>query len=166
MSVRGLPFGLCAACLCALIMSSPTIMKAEAYEVAETTQEYITDENTFAIKGNIIFEGTGNIHIFLVTEEIFGTPFTGIQTQVLTTGQEECNMNRVPFTFTGIRPGIYGIRCYQDVNDNGTLDRGSFGPTEPWGMSWSGGRPRKWPAFKNISFEVTTDITDVTIHVQ
>jgi uncharacterized protein (DUF2141 family) len=132
----------------------------------EDGKEETKQEDGLTIGGDILFEKTGNIHIFLVTEENFTIPFTGIQKKVLTIGQEEREQRNVSFTFNGIQPGIYGIRCFQDVNDNGKLDRGLFGPKEPWGMSWQGDKPAKWPKFKHISFEVTTDITSITIDVK
>lgn len=137
---------------CIIIMSFANSMFAQSYE--------------FTIEGEIHFQNTGNICVYLVTEDIFKEPFTGVQDSVIKIGQDEIDKKKVTFKFIGIQPGIYGIRCFQDVNGNGKLDKGMFGPKEPWGMSWQGEKPAKWPKFEHIAFEVKSDITDVKIDLK
>jgi uncharacterized protein (DUF2141 family) len=36
---------------------------------------------------------------------------------------------------TGLKPGKYAIRAFQDLNGNGKFDIGIFGPKEPYGFS-------------------------------
>jgi uncharacterized protein (DUF2141 family) len=52
------------------------------------------------------------------------------------------------------------------VNGNGKLDAGKFGPKEPWGMY----RPKRplfrGPKFKEIKFEVNTDMTNIEFEVK
>ena len=67
---------------------------------------------------------------------------------------KQLNKKKVSFKFEGIQKGTYGIRCFQDENGNGKLGKGMFGPKEPWGMSWQGDKPAKWPKFKHIAFNV------------
>ncbi|MFC1529346.1 DUF2141 domain-containing protein [Gemmatimonadota bacterium] len=128
-----------------------------AAEPASAQQELYT------IEGEVRFEQEGGIYVYLVTEEVFGTPFTGIQDTLIQCSQEEQREGRVLFQFEGITPGTYGIRVFQDLDGNGRLNRGMFGPTEPWGMSWQGEKPKKWPKWKSIAFEVTSDIREMVI---
>ena len=69
----------------------------------------------------------------------------------------------VLFEFTNVAPGTYGIRCFQDTNSNGKLDRGFFGAKEPWGMSLHGEEPKRIPYFKDYSFSINTDCLDLNI---
>jgi uncharacterized protein (DUF2141 family) len=128
-----------------------------------TTSIFAQFEN-FTIEGTISFEEPGDIYIFLVTEQGFKTPLTGLQKVILKIGPDEIQKRKLSFEFKDVRRGTYGIRCFQDVNGNGKLDKGLFGPKEPWGMSWQRQRPSKWPIFGHIAFEVTSDIRD--IHIQ
>lgn len=63
-------------------------------------------------------------------------PFKGLRELVLKISPDEVQKKKVPFKFEGLQQGTYGVRCFQDVNGNGKLDKGLFGPSEPWGMSW------------------------------
>jgi len=153
-------------CLCLLFLSTTHTIWAQ-----DDGQRFIKQDNTkqeggYTIAGSISFENTGNVYIYVVTEQIFSTPFTGIQKKIIAICQEDIKQGKISFRFDGIQPGIYGIRCFQDVNGNGKLDRGMFGPKEPWGMSWQGEKPAKCPSFKDISFDVTADITNMIIDVK
>jgi uncharacterized protein (DUF2141 family) len=83
----------------------------------------------------------GALHAFLVDEATFHRPMVGLQKRVL----RVAGKGVVTISFEGVPPGTYGVRCFLDTNGNGKLDRGWFGPAEPWGMSFHGGRPRRWP---------------------
>jgi uncharacterized protein (DUF2141 family) len=120
----------------------------------------------FTVEGEVLFSETGDIYITLVTEQLFGTPYEGARKSLITVGEEELKAGCVRFRFMGVDAGVYGIRCYQDVNGNGELDRGLFGPSEPWGMSWQQEKPSRWPKFENIAFEVKVDIRDIKILLQ
>jgi uncharacterized protein (DUF2141 family) len=121
---------------------------------------------TFSIEGELLFNNSGDIFISLVNEELFGTPMTGVQQYIIRIGPDEMDKKRVAYKFENVAPGVYGIRCFQDVNGNGILDKGMFGPKEPWGMSWQGDKPAKWPKFNHICFEVTADIKNLNIDLE
>jgi uncharacterized protein (DUF2141 family) len=120
----------------------------------------------YAVAGRIAFQNRGVIYVFLVTEEDFKTPLTGTQVLQLEIGSDEIKENEVTFRFEKVEAGIYGIRCFQDVNGNGELDGGLRGPAEPWGMSWQSEKPKKWPRFPHIAFEVKQDVNDLYIMLQ
>lgn len=95
-------------------------------------------------------QNKGKIIVFLVDETTFKMPLTGIDTVIIKpTG------SIVHFTFKSCKRGTYGIRCFHDLNNNGTLDKGIFGPTEPYGFSWKTGK--KLPLkFNDISFSANS----------
>ena len=121
---------------------------------------------TFSIEGKLLFNNSGDIFVSLVTEDLFGTPLTGIRKFIIKINQDDIKKNMVSFKFESIAPGEYGIRCFQDVNGNGILDKGMFGPKEPWGMSWQDDKPAGWPKFKHICFEVTANIRNLNIDLR
>lgn len=124
------------------------------------------EENLYTISGKVRYEGNGDIYIYLVNEEMFLKPLVGLQTIILKTElANDTTLNR-SFQFKAVKAGLYGIRCFQDTNGNGKLDRGLFGPKEPWGMSWNSEKPLKWPRFENIVFQVHSDISLKPIDVE
>ena len=70
----------------------------------------------------------------------------------------------VTATIEGVAPGSYGIKLYQDVNDNGEMDTNPFGmPIEPYAFSNNAkGRfgPAKWD---QAVFEVSAENAAHTI---
>jgi uncharacterized protein (DUF2141 family) len=59
-------------------------------------------------------------------------------------------------TFSGLAPGAYGIKIYQDINDNGELNLGLLGiPSEPFGFSNDASARMGPPKFKQARFELT-----------
>jgi hypothetical protein len=51
------------------------------------------------LKGEIEFEKSGDIFIYLVTEEIFKTPFTGDQDTLIKICRDELEKKKVSFVF-------------------------------------------------------------------
>jgi uncharacterized protein (DUF2141 family) len=67
-------------------------------------------------------------------------------------------------TLTGLQPGAYGIKVYQDVDGNGELNLGMWRiPTEPYGFS--NGAPARMgpPKFDKAGFELTEAGTVQTV---
>ncbi|MBW2180120.1 MAG: DUF2141 domain-containing protein, partial [Deltaproteobacteria bacterium] len=92
-------------------------------------------QKTYTIEGVITFPKTGKIYVYLVDEEVFKKPLTGIQTIMIEPNEKEKGNKIVRFSFKGVQRGTYGIRCFQDTNKDTKLNKGMFGPSEPWGMS-------------------------------
>jgi len=106
-----------------------------------------------SILGEIVTtpRNNGQILVFLVDQAAFDKPLSGIDTLVLKP-TEEITL----FKFEPIDAGVYGIRCFQDVNSNGKLDRKMFFPDEPYGFSWQKGK--KFPIrFADISFTANSN---------
>lgn len=108
----------------------------------------------------------GNLYILLVTEETFKMPLHCFKKLILPIGDKEINQKTVAFQFSDIPVGKYGIRCFLDEDGNETLNKGMFGPTEPWGMSWQKKKPFGWPKFQHIAFDVNKDVLDIRINVE
>jgi uncharacterized protein (DUF2141 family) len=120
-------------------------------------------ENTYEISGRVLINEGGVLHIYLVDEDQFSVPFTGIKEVVISITSAHLESGFAQFSFPKISSGHYGIRVFIDTNGNDRLDRGLLGPHEPWGMSWQGKRISGIPHFKDIAFFLEEDIQDLVI---
>jgi uncharacterized protein (DUF2141 family) len=93
------------------------------------------------------------IYLYLVDKKSFNTPFSGIDTVVIKPKGQNAQ-----FHFTNIKNGTYAIRCFQDINRNQKLDKGFFGPSEPWGVSWKDGTCLPFN-FEDICFKLHNNKT-------
>ena len=121
----------------------------------------------FTVAGEISFEKQGDIYLRLTSETEFKNKKkeSVFQTRI-SVGSEEIEKGRVSFRFTDIPKGLYVIRGFQDENGNGELDRGLLGPKEPWAFYGLKRPVFKKPKFKDISFEVNQDITDIYFELE
>ena len=70
-------------------------------------------------------------------------------------------------TISGLAPGAYGIKLYQDVDDNGELNLGMWGiPSEPYGFSNDASARMGPPRFRQARFELTDAGAVQTITLQ
>jgi uncharacterized protein (DUF2141 family) len=120
-------------------------------------------EDVYKIAGRVLVAEDGVLHIYLVDEDQFSVPFTGIKEIVVPIALANVESGFVPFAFQEISSGRYGIRVFIDTNGNGGLDRGLLGPREPWGMSWQAKRISGIPRFKDIAFYLAGDIYGLEI---
>lgn len=120
-------------------------------------------EKGFIISGEVVVHNSGAVFIALITEDNFKTPMTGYKTIVIQNKDNRKGGRTIAFQFTDVEQGIYGIRCYQDINDNGKLDKGLFGPKEPWWLSWKEEKHSIFPRFKDIAFIVNSNIENIRI---
>ena len=126
----------------------------------------LAEEQRHSVAGEVIFEESTRIYISLVNEETFKEPLFGIQGISIQPDSAQIERGKIRFVFSDVTPGIYGVRCFQDRNENVELDGGFFGPKEPWGMSWNNGKPRFIPKFKHMSFTVDADVSNLEITVK
>ena len=74
----------------------------------------------------------------------------------------------VSLTFSGLKPGEYGVKVLQDVNRNGKMDMSIMGmvPTEPFGLS-NDARPSMsgppWDDAK-LALHVGANAITITLH--
>ena len=84
----------------------------------------------FTVSGECQVTGRGLLQVFLVDERSFSVPMSAIQAVITKLDALGPKTQRVAFAFI-VPQGTYGIRCFLDVNGNGVLDTGLFGPLEP-----------------------------------
>lgn len=126
----------------------------------------LAQEKMFNLKGEISFPKKGAIYIQLVTKEEFESNKDPQFQSIIEVGPEDLKMRKISFSFRNVPEGTYGIKCFQDLNGNKTLDRGDFGPVEPWGM-YRPSRPAfRAPTFEEIAFKVDKDIIDIELELQ
>lgn len=123
------------------------------------------ERGTFVVAGTIGFPKQGVIRIQLVDEAGFGalgeSPW---QAAISTDGAVD---GQVSFRFEGVPAGVYAIRCYQDENGNGKLDRRlGIIPKEPYGFYRSFEAKMRGPRFDEISFSVDRSISDIEFEVE
>ena len=120
----------------------------------------------YIINGEVLIYDVGDVYIYLADEETAKTPMTGNKVIIIKDDGTNRDFRKVPFQFENVEEGVYAIRCYQDVNGNEKLDRGLFGPKEPWWLSYQGERPLRIPKFKHIAFKVDSNIRDIQINLE
>lgn len=121
---------------------------------------------TFMVSGEISFLKTGDLYVQLITKEEFDSGKDAGFGIIVVVGPEDIRKGRAPFSFTGVPKNTYGIRCFQDMNGTGKMEKGMFGPKEPWG-TYRPARPIfRSPRFDEISFEVNRDIKDIKIELK
>lgn len=106
----------------------------------------------YSVSGTIVLsEAKGDVYLAIADEETNNIPMEGIKKIVLKSAGKE-----LTFNFTDIPKGTYTLKCFQDINGNGKLDKGMFGPKEPWFLSWNG-KKRFPPRWDDINFELDKD---------
>ena len=121
-----------------------------------------------SIEGKVLLNTaeTGSLHILLTDKKTFSKPLAGIKELVIRVSSRETEAGSIEFSFTDLTPGTYGIRCFLDTDGNGELNRGLFGPAEPWGMTVKAESLRGIPKFEQISFELRGNISNMQITVE
>ena len=119
---------------------------------------FYAQSTTYNIQGKVNFKGEGTVYIFLTNKETFNKEGQGIKRIVKKLSSEELSNGYFSFSFENISKGEYGIKCFIDENGNGKLDKGLFGPIEPWGMSWKDKKPFGPPKFYQMSFKLDKNI--------
>ena len=70
-------------------------------------------------------------------------------------------------TLSGIKPGIYAVKLFQDFNRNGEFDMTWYGlPAEKYGFSNDAHPSLSEPSFDATKFEVRPGANTITIHLQ
>ncbi|KCZ88951.1 DUF2141 domain-containing protein [Hyphomonas jannaschiana] len=113
---------------------------------------------TIRIEG--VEEATGTIHV-----AVFGAD--GWDENDAVAGRLAPAEEGAELVFTGLEPGAYGIKVYQDVDDNGELNLGMWRiPTEPYGFSNDASASMGPPKFKLARIDLPEAGTVHTITLQ
>lgn len=117
-----------------------------------------------SISGQIHINQPGIIFIYLVDEQSSQIPLSG-SLLTIEPSKDDVDAGFVSFLFSNLEQGTYGIRCFQDLNDNGKLDKGLFGPSEPWGFSWNKQTHNIRPIFLDYCYRVDGDVINIEIYL-
>ncbi len=126
-----------------------------------------SSEEIFSVSGEISIIDKGDIHVGIYSQENWSnikdkTP-SPPYFQIINLTPEQIKTKKVPFEFQDIKKGTYSIRVYQDVNQNGKIDRKFMGTAvEPLGFYRS---PEIWVSWNDMKFEVDKDIADIEIQM-
>ena len=111
---------------------------------------------TFKVLGQVLkASGKHDVHVMLWRNEGFlEKPAQQIRIKA---GQ------KLDFRFD-VPAGNWAVSAFEDTNDNGVLDMGSFGPNEPSGF-WRAFKGWRKPKFEDVSSPVTQDTStaDITL---
>jgi uncharacterized protein (DUF2141 family) len=115
---------------------------------------HASEPPTVTIAGRITgASGHHSVYVALWSDQHFlDTPVQSIHLPPETDGR---------FRFTAAA-GRWGVSAFEDVNENGRLDMGMFGPKEPNGF-WREFRGHHKPHFEEIAVQVDHDLTDANI---
>ena len=70
-------------------------------------------------------------------------------------------------TLADVRPGVYGVKAFQDVNNNGKFDQGFLGlPLERYGFSRDAKPFLSQPGFDSAKITVSDGANEITIRLQ
>lgn len=76
-------------------------------------------------------------------------------------------MPRTTVTLKDIKPGVYGIKLFQDFNNNGRFDQNFLGlPLERFGFSRDAAPRLSQPSFERTKFTVGDSDSEITIKLQ
>jgi len=118
--------------------------------------------------GTITFRKTGSIYIALVTEEEYRQP-DSVPVRfslVLDPSPAELRAGQMRYSFQNVPEGTYALRAFQDVNGNGRLDAGIFGPTEPWCIYRLRLPAFRAPRFAEIRFDLRSSTSSLDLDLR
>ena len=120
----------------------------------------LSADETFTLSGTVgNLKKAGTVYIRLFNEYQFNKKIEPDFTVKINTEDKD----EVSFEFTDIPAGFYAIKCIQDVNGNGRLDKSFYGPKEPYGFYREKARIMKSPKFDELSFYIDKDIIGIKI---
>jgi uncharacterized protein (DUF2141 family) len=120
----------------------------------------IAQSKGFTVSGKVKFPGPGTIYI-----KIFSENEKSVGKRI-SLSPAEVKAGEVPFSFENVQAGRYAILAFLDENGNGKHDMGKFGPKEPWG-NYKQVRPHfRGPQFKEMAFEVTSNMSSIEINIK
>jgi uncharacterized protein (DUF2141 family) len=113
-------------------------------------------QDSYSLSGTVGFQGVGDIIVNLCTQEEWESDRKPVFSFVAKLTEEQKKSGNVSFKIEGVAGERYGLIAFQDIDENGKLDRNSKGtPLEPFVTNrhsflnlWSG-----------VQFEVKQDIT-------
>ena len=107
-----------------------------------------------AVSGRVL--GASNAHVvYVMLWDAGGFLKKPVQKLELKPGAERS------FSFSAA-PGRWAISAFEDVNGNGILDIGAFGPKEPSGF-WRPFKAWRKPRFDDVASQIDRDVADANV---
>jgi uncharacterized protein (DUF2141 family) len=123
------------------------------------------DAPVVTISGEVRFEKAAPVFLQLLALDASGKE-TVARSQVMTLESEDVARRWVRFEFAGLAPGRYALKAFQDLNGNGKIDIGLFGPKEPW-ATYRPAHPRlRPPRFEEMAFDAPASVTNANLVMQ
>jgi len=121
---------------------------------------FAQDDATLTIKIERVSKNRGNIRIAMYD----GSNWGGTEGKPAAGSVVPAIPGQTVVTLTGLKPGTYAIKTFQDENKNEKMDFDWFGiPTERFGFS-NDAKPRfEQPSFDQAKFEVKPGTNEATI---
>ena len=118
---------------------------------------------TLIIKVEKVSPRGGDVRVALYTEQTY----SDTNAQDVPDAVVPARSGETIVTMTGIKPGIYAVKLFQDFNRNGEFDMNWFGlPLEKYGFSNDARPTLSEPPFDATKFEVRPGKNTITIHLQ
>ncbi len=110
-----------------------------------------TNELTVTVKNIEIIQGTLELKLSSDSLQYHGDTIPNLHL----VRSEKVTKNEMVFTFKNLHQGEYALAIYQDLNENGKLDRKKFGiPAEPFAFSNDALRRFGPPYFEQTKFSI------------
>jgi uncharacterized protein (DUF2141 family) len=121
-----------------------------------------TEATTVSIGGEVRFEKPAPVFLKLLALDASGKEFVARE-RVIALTAEDVTRRHLRFEFADLAPGRYALQAFQDVNGNGKIDIGIFGPKEPW-ATYRLAQPRfRPPRFEEMAFDARANVTDANL---
>ncbi len=118
---------------------------------------------TLTIKVEKVSPRGGDIRAALYTEQTWSDD----NAKDINDGVVPARTGETIVVLTGIKPGIYGVKLFQDFNRNGQFDMNWIGlPLEKFGFSNDAHPTFSEPPFSATKFEVRPGANTITVHLQ
>lgn len=118
-------------------------------------------EELFTVSGSVKSTQAGTVYLQIVDEAGFNEEEGGFSRGVIILIEKD-DSKKKEFLLANIPSGIYGIRAFLDTNANGRIDFSLEG-IEPWGTYGSVRPFMRGPRFKEISFPLENNLSDIEV---
>lgn len=113
-------------------------------------------QDKYSVSGTVRCVGTADVLISLSTHEEWVSDKEPVFCCAIKLTEEQRKTGKVSFKFEGVPAGRYALLAFQDIDENGKLDRNSKGtPLEPVGTY----QPSFLHMWSSVNFAVNQDTT-------
>ncbi|HNE28571.1 MAG TPA: DUF2141 domain-containing protein [Saprospiraceae bacterium] len=135
-------------------MLLPLLFALTALPVAPELRMTFTNLNT--AKGQLYVAVYDNAGSFLKPEKVVWKAIVPVS-----------QAGSLELSASGLRPGVYAVSCFHDLNNNGKLDTNLFGvPTEPYGFSNNVRPTFRAPNWEEARFELRPEGSAISIRLE